>query len=151
MSAFLFRTPVIFERAIRRLSSEALGAAVVQKPIAITGAAQPARPDLVFPGGAVGDVKYAFDAAGWSRAHVYQAVFFATAARTAHAVVISPRTTFAEPLRTLGVGTVRVSHVGWPCEEGLSWEQAHAHFARAIRAWRAGALPPSCFGTEILT
>ena len=91
---FLFKTPDIVERGIRKILDEDLGPrwSVTNKGKQVDGEPTTFYPDLVFNGGvATGDVKYTIVSPKWRRQDIYQAIAFATIYKTQHAALIGFR------------------------------------------------------------
>lgn len=138
---FLIRTPEVAEQGIRAILRAGL------HPIGVEAGrwtAMPSKvsfnPDLVFAGtNAVGDVKYKFSGADWSRSDLYQAISFGTAFKSTRALVIG----FTEPGTggppDVHVGGIHVRHVGWDADPYQLPERAAEDVVARVRTFLASS------------
>ncbi|MFS2242750.1 5-methylcytosine restriction system specificity protein McrC [Microbacterium sp. OR16] len=133
---FLFNSAAVAEDAIREVLAEALAPMRVVK----TGGRRllPAfvsvNPDLeIGPPPFTGDVKYKIGDRSWNRQDLAQAVLFAAAYKSPHAVIAD----FAqmEVLHpSLKVGDIQVSRLRWAIGDGTDPEDSERRFAESARA-----------------
>jgi hypothetical protein len=142
---FLIRTPEPVEAGIRGVLQQGFGAGVIAKRgKKLEGSHLTMTPDLITADdSAVADVKYKLTAREWSRPDLYQLVAFGTAFRSRHAALIDFSPPGTRQLPALGVGEIKLRHLAWPADPGLTAESALEEFGLRARAWleSTGATP----------
>ncbi|HEY1129833.1 MAG TPA: hypothetical protein VGF12_10550, partial [Roseateles sp.] len=136
---FLLRTPELIEGGIRRMIAGALPGVQVEAGRLMLGrTGLSLNPDLVFDRGrAVGDVKYKLLSRSWNRADLYQALAFATAYRTRHALTVGFHNLDVPRPSELVVGDVACRVVAWDARNEVQPKAAQAEFERDLRRWRS--------------
>lgn len=132
---FLFNSAAVAEDAIREVLAEALAPMRVAK----TGGRRllPAfvsvKPDLeIGPPPFTGDVKYKIGDRSWNRQDLAQAVLFAAAYKSPHAVIADfSQMEVLHP--SLKVGDIQVSRLRWAIGDGTDPEDSERRFAESAR------------------
>ncbi|MEV5068701.1 hypothetical protein MRBLMI12_000251 [Microbacterium sp. LMI12-1-1.1] len=140
---FLFNSAAVAEDAIREVLAEALAPMRVVKTGGrhLLPAFVSVNPDLeIGPPPFTGDVKYKIGDRSWNRQDLAQAVLFAAAYKSPHAVIAD----FAqmEVLHpSLKVGDIHVSRLRWAIGDGTDPEDSERRFAESARTHIEGAAP----------
>lgn len=137
-SAFLVRTPELIEDGLRAIVRDALpGVDVVKRRLLLGDSGLSVNPDLLFGNGvAVGDVKYRFLGADWSRSDLNQVVTFATAFHCSYALVLGfARDANAPRPRSVPVGPVRAASLAWVASPGLDPAESSRQLEVQVRRW----------------
>ena len=135
VKTFLFRTPDLIEDGIRTILRHGLAPGIaVEKETRVAGVSF--SPDLVFNDGqAAGDVKYKLSDGTWSRSDLYQAIAFAVAFNTHHAIVIGFSTTDSAGLPDATPGRYRIRYITWRAKEGEDATHARNDLLLTTREW----------------
>jgi hypothetical protein len=138
---FLFNSAAVAENAIREVLADALAPMRVVKTGGrhLLPAFVSVNPDLeIGPPPFTGDVKYKIGDRSWNRQDLAQAVLFAAAYKSPHAVIAD----FAhiEVLHpSLKVGDIHVSRLRWAIGDGTNPEESERRFAESARTHIEGA------------
>jgi 5-methylcytosine-specific restriction enzyme subunit McrC len=133
---FLIRTPELIEQAIRGILGRGLHDIIGVKKSGrqLKSSKLTLNPDLVFGSLAIGDVKYSLLSSDWSRAHLYQAVAFATGYCVRRAGVFGFTISGASPPE-LQVGGVHVRAFTWLATAEVAPETAETKLISETHKW----------------
>jgi 5-methylcytosine-specific restriction enzyme subunit McrC len=92
------------------------------------------NPDILFGTVAVGDIKYSLLTPDWNRAHLYQAIAFATGFHVSHAGVFGFTFSGSCPVEP-HVGDVCVRAFTWLADQAVPPEIAEATLTSQARNW----------------
>jgi len=141
---FLFNSAAVAEDGIREVLAEALSPLRVVKTGGrhLLPAFVSVNPDLeIGPPPFTGDVKYKLGDRSWNRQDLAQAVLFAAAYKSPHAVIAD----FAQTAllhTSLKVGDIQVSRLRWAVGDGTDPEESECRFASSARARMEAATVP---------
>jgi McrBC 5-methylcytosine restriction system component len=136
--AFLFRTPAPVEAGLRAILEGALAdeTPVGKRAFSLGGSSKTVNPDLVFGNSrAIGDIKYKVRDGDWTRSDLYEVVAFAEVASASDAVLVDFQAPNSHPAQPLRFGSISVSGISWPADDGLPPVLAERSFATAARKW----------------
>lgn len=133
---FLLNSAAVAEDAIRKVLAEALAPMRVVKTGGrhLLPAFVSVNPDLeIGPPPFTGDVKYKIGDRSWNRQDLAQAVLFAAAYKSPHAVIADfAQMDVLHP--SLRVGDIHVSRIRWAIGDGTNPEDSERRFAESARA-----------------
>lgn len=142
---FLFNSAAVAEGGIREVLTQALAPMRVVKTGGrhLLPAFVSVNPDLeIGPPPFTGDIKYKIGDRGWNRHDLAQAVLFAAAYKSSHAVIADfAETQLLHPF--LRVGDIQVSRLRWAIGDGTDPEDSERHFAESARAFMEATVPTS--------
>lgn len=139
---FLFNSAAVAEGGVRVVLAEALSPLRVVKTGGrhLLPAFVSVNPDLeIGPPPFTGDVKYKLGDRSWNRQDLAQAVLFAAAYKSPHAVIAD----FAQMEllhSSLKVGDIQVSRLRWVVDDGTDPEESERRFASSARAHMKAAV-----------
>jgi 5-methylcytosine-specific restriction enzyme subunit McrC len=147
---FLIRTPELVEAGIRNeLRRRFIAEANIRKELIPIGDTMTVAPDLVFGSiDAIGDVKYKLARGRWLRSDLYEAVAFATAARSSHACVIGFRHHGDPYPPVVTFGDTEIRYFCWVCDESVRPELAGDALAEEIAAWLGTSVEAQASGDQ---
>jgi 5-methylcytosine-specific restriction endonuclease McrBC regulatory subunit McrC len=136
---FLIRTPGPVEAGIRAILSDGLKGVigVRSRAVPLSGGLT-LHPDLVFGDDAfVADVKYKFAPRQWASctSDLYEVVAFAAGLRADDAALVTFARTDQAALPAIQVGDIRVDHLSWMLDDGISPEAAAMGLVAQVGEW----------------
>lgn len=137
-TAFLVKTPQLIEDGLRSILSDCLpGIAVAKRRLLLGDSGLSMNPDLVFATHvAVGDVKYRYLTADWSRADLNQVVAFATALQCSASLLLGFSRDALAPLpRSVPVGSVAATSLAWVASTAMDPSQSAARLGNQVQQW----------------
>ena len=137
-TSFLIRTPEIIENGLRSIICDGIPELAVTKKRKILGdSGLSMNPDIVFGEGiAVADIKYKYFSNDWNRNDLNQAVAFATAFECDRCALLGfINNTAGKRPRSVQVGQVNATTLGWPATVEMSPEDAANLVISEVKDW----------------
>lgn len=160
--SFLIRTPEIIEDSLREILGRRAAELIRVKPGPVTLRLNPSylsfTPDVVIdlklnrPGQSAkfifrnlivtGDVKYQLNQGEWNRAHLYQAITFASAFNAVGGLVLGFGNQLPPNQQVLEIGGKTFSQINWPISDDYSPGMSEDFLVSKVENWIISLLKP---------